>query len=134
MPESAARQLLGPLIERIETLDKLVGRLICKLAAPNEMLPNKMLYAQLEEYADLMAEQARAVLAYRKIAAHWPPHLKQQAQNRLETVLHSYAHLNELLGSKKNILEQRMQNMQSPLQQKGRNRSEAQSRLLDFEC
>ena len=129
MPESAARQLLGPLIERIETLDKLVGRLICKLAAPNEMLPNKM----LQEYADLAAEQARAVLAYRKIAAHWPPHLKKQVQSRLETVLHSYAHLNELLGAKKNILEQRMQNMQSPLQQKGRNRSEAQSRLLDFE-
>lgn len=132
MPESAARQLLGPLIERIETLDKLVGRLICKLAASNEMLPNEMLYAQ--EYADLAAEQVRAVLAYRKIAAHWPPHLKQQAQNRLETVLHSYVHLNEILGAKKNILEQRMQNMQSPLQQKGRNRSEAQSRLLDFQC
>ena len=132
MPESAARQLLGPLIERSETLDKLVGRLICKLGGPNEMLPNKMLYAQ--EYADLAAEQARAVLAYRKIAEHWPPHLKKQVQNRLETVLHSYAHLNELLGARKNILEQRMQNMQSPLQQKGRNRSEAQSRLLDFEC
>ena len=132
MPESAARQLLGPLIERIETLDKLVGRLICKLSSPNEMLPNKMLYAQ--EYADLAAEQARAVLAYRKIAAHWPPPLKKQVQNRLETVLHSYAHLNELLGAKKNILEQRMQNMESPLQQKGRNQSEAQSRLLDFEC
>ena len=132
MPESAARQLLGPLIERIETLDKLVGRFICKLSVPNEMLPNKTLYAQ--EYADLATEQARAVLAYRKIAAHWPPHLKQQAQNRLETVLHSYTHLNELLSKQKNILEQRMQNMQNPLQQKGRNQSEASGRLLDFEC
>ena len=124
-------ELIGPLTERIETLDRLLGSLIRKLTAPNN---SKMLYEQLEEYGNLAAEQARAVLAYSKIAAHWPPHLQQQVQNRLETVLHSYEHLREILGTQKNILMQRMQNMENSLQQKGQNQSEARSRILNLEC
>ena len=129
MPESAVRQLLGPLKERIKALDDLLNCLIHKL----EIVPqNEIIYEQLEEYRILAAERVCAVLAYRNIAVHWPSYLKKQIQ--LETVLDSYEHLTELLGQQSVRLEQMRQNMKNSLQNKGRNQCEPPGRLLDFEC
>ena len=130
-PQTLETELIGPLTERIETLERLLGSLMRKLAVPNK---SKTAYEQLEEYGNLAAEQARAVLAYSKIAAHWPPHLQQQVQKRLETALHSYENLLKLLDAQKNILAQRRQNMENSLQQKGRNQREAPGRIFNLEC
>ena len=129
MPESAAQQLLDPLKERIKALEDLLDCLIHKLESRAK---NEIIYEQLEEYSILAAERVCAVLAYRKIAAHWPPYLQKQIQ--FQTVQDSYEHLTDLLGQQSARFEQRLQNMKSSLQKKGRNQREQPARLLDFEC
>ena len=130
MKEIGQQQQLAQLEQRIEKLNALSRHLAQSIQGLHSQ--SEVEYNRFAHYNQILREQINAVLAYQKVAQHWPKTNKQRAKELLDQAIASHQYLHKLLQQQCELLYHKIQNIDLPQKTIGYNTGHHIGQMFDF--